>query len=174
MTGPLSVPEMLAAFDAHPREQTRERQNPGRQAGPADRPRRPRSVPRRKIDRLGRRRVAGRAPARPACAGCAMSRASANSALVDRRLKGVLERDHQLHAIERAQAQLLDRRVRRQIRRGPRTSRSARPGDRCLPRRGAAWPPATTQSRTTARFSFRVPSVRGSSRSGQTSARRIF
>ena len=36
-------------------------------------------------------------------------------AFVNRRLKGVLERDHQLHAVERAQAELFDRRIRRQI-----------------------------------------------------------
>ena len=46
-------------------------------------------------------------------------------ALVDARLKRVLERDHQLDAIERAQPELLERRLRRQRRRGRRTSRPA-------------------------------------------------
>ena len=45
----------------------------------------------------------------------AMSRASANLPSSIGALKGVLERDHQLHAVERAQAELFDRRVRRQI-----------------------------------------------------------
>ena len=96
-------------------------------------------------------------------------------AFVDARLERVLERDHQLDALERAEPELLERRLRREIRRGRRTSRPARRARRCRAARarGAA-PPLCTQSRIAARFSLRVPSVRGSSGSGQTSARRIF
>ena len=95
-------------------------------------------------------------------------------AFVDARLERVFERHHQLDALERAETELLDRRVRRHIvaSRVLRDERRQRIADRSA--RDAARPPLFTQSRIAARFSLRVPSVRGSSGSGQTSARRIF
>ena len=95
-------------------------------------------------------------------------------AFVDARLEVVFERHHQLDALERAEAEFLDGRRRRDVCRGRRTSRSARRAHRVPVCTWRGAPPLFTQSRIAARFSLRVPSVRGSSGSGQTSARRIF
>ena len=62
ITGASMALEMLAALDADPREDARERQNPGRQADAPNGARRPAAVPRGKVHRLGGRRARGRLP----------------------------------------------------------------------------------------------------------------
>ena len=151
-----------------------ERQDPGRQAERGG-PRAPASA------RFHDGKSTGSASAlgcRPAAVDqrAQVRRASARAgerAFVDARLEAILERHHQLDALERAQPELLERRRSARDRRAPAYfaisafSRSCRPHAR----RGVA--PLRTQSRIAARFSFRVPSVRGSSGSGQTMRLRI-
>src|SRR5439155_11112591 len=85
--------EMLTAFDADPRKDPRDRQNPGRQADAAHRASGPRAVPHWKVDRFGRRgsaRVAS-VDERPQLSEVARGR---EGAFVDASLKFVFECDH--------------------------------------------------------------------------------
>ena len=143
------------------REHARERQDPGRLRQPPDRAHGP-----------ARGSTTGSRPARrpaPSAGGCSTScfrsrdaGRLANRAFVDARLKPILERHHQLDALERAQPELLERRACRSRRARGRSARSAL--RRESPRSGATGAaPECTHSRIAARFSFRVPSVRGSS-----------
>ena len=119
---------MLAALDADPREDARERQDPRRQARRAG-SRAPASERFHDGNSTGSAGggVAGRAPARRALRSCADVARAGERAFVDARLERVLERHHQLDAFERAQPELLERRRRRRRRRARRTSRPARP-----------------------------------------------
>jgi hypothetical protein len=105
---------VLASLDAHPREDAREGEDPRRQAGAADRARQTRAAPRRELHGLRWRRVGGRGPfdqgSELAQILCARERA-----LVDVRLKRILERHHQLDAIQRAEPELFERRVGREL-----------------------------------------------------------
>ena len=166
--------QVLAAVDANPREQPRDGQDPGRQARAADGACRPRSVPRRKLDRLE-------------------AAAPALSALLDDRRAGRTDR-----ALRRTRARRCACRTR------PRAPPSARPvrassgqarrawssdveigaarvlRDERRQQIGAARPSAAPARRSSstaaiaARFNLPVPSVRGSAASGQATARRIF
>ena len=106
---------MLAAVHAHPREDARERQNPRRQAGAANRSRGPRTTPGGEVDGLGRPRVAGGGTVDERAQLTEVARFG-EGALVDARLERVFECNHQLHAIEGAESQLVERRVRRNVR----------------------------------------------------------
>ena len=128
-----------------------------------------------KVDRLGRRRVARR-------------RALDERAQLPEIARARRTRPRRCASGTRPRARPSARRDRASSARAPRASSAAtrslaagvfrdqrgeRVGRPAAPARGAA-PPLFTQSRIAARFSLRVPSVRGSSGSGQTSARRIF
>ena len=130
----------------------RQRQDPGRQADAADRARRPRPVPRREVDRLGRRRVARRRALDERAQLAEVARFG-ERAFVDARLKRVLERHHQLDALERAQPELLERRRRRQIVAARRTSRPAPRARRCPAARAAARRRRSSPSRGSPRAS---------------------
>ena len=102
-------------------------------------------------------------------------------AFVDRDLQRFLERHHQLDALERAQSELVDRRrAGRRMRPGAkRCDDRARTLARLLPGGAGGVAPAapadrSSQSRSSRRFSFCVPSVRGSSPPGHGVASRIF
>ena len=110
---------MLAAFDAHPREDARERQDPRRQAARGE-SRAPATIGSTPETR----------PARPARASLVGARSTSvrswpmiarlgERAFVDARLKRVLERHHQLDALERARARALRASSAATDRRGP-------------------------------------------------------
>jgi len=101
---------VFAALDAQPREHSRQRQNPERQVHASDRPRSPRSRPRREIDRFCRWDIARLRPFHQLPELPDVARFGKRS-LVDAGLERVLERDHQLHAFERAQPELFERRL---------------------------------------------------------------
>jgi hypothetical protein len=78
---------------------TGERQNPRRQAGPPDRPSRPRPAPRRKLHGF-RRRCIRRGRLFDERSQLAQIPRAGERGLVDVGLKRILERHHQLDAIE--------------------------------------------------------------------------
>ena len=149
---------MLAALDAQVREHARERQDPGglRQRGgraaPARRGSTTGSRPARSTSACSRRRC------RRSCSQLGERlRASANLRFVDARLELILERDHQLDALERAQAQLLERRRAARRRGRARTSRAAPRPDRlpCAAHRlRARSPPSRGSPRASASRAF--------------------
>ena len=105
---------MLAAFHANPREGARQRQNPGRQANAANRPGGPRSIPRRECHRLGREQVAARRSVDKRAKLRKIARCGERP-FVEARLEGILDRDHQLHALQRAEAELFEGGLRREF-----------------------------------------------------------
>ena len=177
MTGPWSDSRCSSPSTVSCRRRG-QRENPRRQARPSDRPGQPGAVPRGKVDRLRDRGW----PCQPGIQRLEERLEIADGLcrrvqrLVDRDLERLFERHHQLDPLERAQPELVDRRRRR--------DRAARREARedGLNRASAAGGPAAwrdvccpaSHCRSSRRFSLRVPSVRGSSRSGQTTAARIF
>ena len=101
----------------------------------------------------------------------------AEARLVDGDLERLFERHHQLDAFERAQPERVDRRCRGSACVRARTAASTdATRSRNLWRLPASAGPARRCSHalSSRRFSLRVPSVRGSSRPGQTAAARTF
>ena len=123
---------MLAPVDPYPREDARERQNPGRQADTPDGSRRPGAIPRGKVDRFCGWRAAGGALLDQRLEIGDAPRAG-KCALVDARLEFVFERHHQLDAFERTEPEFFDGRVRRDI------LSSCVPGDQRRQRILARW-----------------------------------
>ena len=112
--GTVEIAKVFAAVDLKPRKRSRERQNPEWQVHAPDGARHPRPRPRRELHRLGRRRFARRRAVHQLTELSNIARFR-ERALVYPRLKRVFERHHQFHALQRAQSQLLERRLRRQI-----------------------------------------------------------
>ena len=173
MTGPSIRSRCSRPFDADPGEQ---RAPSGRiQVGRLTRRiaragQRP--VPRRETHRLGRRRVAAPAAARPARG--ARRRRARRRTRPRRCASGTRPRARpSARRVRASSGQLFDRRAGGRSSRPAYLASSAASAVACRPRRRAARRPPFTQSRMAARFSLRVPSVRGSSGSGHTSARRI-
>ncbi len=110
----VEIAQVLEPLDADPGEHARQRQNPGREVDAADRARGRAAGPVREVDRLGRRRLAGRGALDQRSQLTEILRAG-KRAFVDARLERVLERDHQLDPIQRAQPQLLQRGLRREV-----------------------------------------------------------
>ena len=182
MTGPSRLRQMLEPADLELHEDARERQNPRRQADAPQEPRDARAIPGRKGDRLCRTRPTS---------GCVTRRtvirdretptrqdlrardqralrspivfASASADFIERDLKRFFERHHQLDAIERAQAELVERRLRRELRARRRIARRRpRPSCRGRPRRARRAASPAAHRCSSWRLSFCVPSVRGS------------
>src|SRR5687768_16098594 len=97
---------MFQAVDSRMCEQTGEWKNPSRLGEPSNQRDRPAAVPCRKIYGLVDR-FCGRAVL-DQLLEIANARDLRETPLVDARLKAILERDHQLDAFERAQAELLE------------------------------------------------------------------
>ena len=109
-----------------------------------------RAVPRREVDRLVDLGVCGAACSTSALADRRASARLGEARLVDARLEPILERHHQLDALERAEAQLLERVSRRRPAR-PRANRASSASSGSPPLRGAAAAaPVATQSRIAA------------------------
>ena len=114
MTGPSMASRCSAPSTFDPGEQSRQRQKPRHVAQAAHRARPPRPVPRREVHRLGRGRLVGRLAGRLG-AHQLLERGDVGGfgegGLVNRPAESLLERDHQLDAFQRAEAQLVERRA---------------------------------------------------------------
>ena len=105
---PLQLLEMFETLHRDPGKDTRERQEKNRLAHGADRLNRPQPIPSWKLHRLGHRLGGRRRGGEPLEIG--NRRCAGERAFVDVLVQRFLERDHHLHAFERTEAKLLNRR----------------------------------------------------------------
>ena len=106
---------MLEPLHAQPHEQPGERQDPGRQANPADEPGKPRAIPAGELHHLGWRGGAGLGPVLDEHLQVGHAAGGDEGTFVDACAERVLERYHQLDPFQRTEPQFFERRSRRDL-----------------------------------------------------------